>query len=90
MAKMKIKKNDTVFVIAGDDKGKSGKVLKVDPKKSRVTVEGVSIRKKAMRRSAAYPNGGIMELEMPIHISNVMAEERYRAKEERKRAKQDG
>ena len=89
MAKMKIKKNDTVFVIAGDDKGKSGKVLKVDPKKSRVIVEGVAIRKKTVRRSQAYPNGGILEREMPIHVSNVMAEERYQARKERKNSQQE-
>ena len=80
MAKETIKKNDVVFVIAGADKGKSGKVLKVDPKKQRVTVEGVSVHKKTIRRSQAHPNGGINDVEMPIHISNVMAEERYRAK----------
>ncbi len=80
MAKANIKKNDVVFVIAGADKGKSGKVLKGDPKKQRVTVEGVSVRKKTIRRSQAHPNGGINDVEMPIHISNVMSEERYRAR----------
>lgn len=85
MAKAKVKKGDVVYVIAGADKGKSGKVLKVDPKKSRVTVEGVAIRKKAVRRSTANPNGGIQEIEAPIHISNVMEEQRYHAKRDAKK-----
>jgi large subunit ribosomal protein L24 len=84
MAKATIKKNNVVFVIAGADKGKSGKVLSVDSKSSRVTVEGVAVRKKTIRRSQEHPNGGIEEREFPIHISNVMAEERYRAKRSEK------
>ena len=55
MASAKIKKGDIVYVIAGADKGKSGKVLKVEPKKRRVTVEGVNIHKKTVRRSTANP-----------------------------------
>jgi len=84
MANAKVKKGDVVRVIAGADKGKTGKVLKVDPKHDRVTVEGVAVRKKAVRRSQANPNGGILEVEAPIHISNVMNEERYRARHEAK------
>ena len=85
MASAKIKKGDVVYVIAGADKGKSGKVLKVEPKKDRVIVEGVAVRKKAVRRSQANPNGGIQEIEAPIHISNVMNEERYRARQDAKK-----
>ena len=84
MASAKIKKGDIVYVIAGADKGKSGKVLKVEPKKSRVTVEGVNIHKKTVRRSAANPNGGIIDRETPVHISNVMAEARYQARHTKK------
>ena len=85
MANANVKKGDVVRVIAGADKGKTGKVLKVDPKHSRVTVEGVAVRKKAVRRSQANPNGGIQEIEAPIHISNVMNEERYRARQDAKK-----
>lgn len=85
MAKAKVKKGDVVVVIAGSDKGKTGKVLKVEPKHDRVTVEGVAIRSKAMRRTQDNPNGGIKDIEAPIHISNVMNEERYRARKEAKK-----
>ena len=84
MAKAKIRKDDVVYVIAGADKGKSGKVLKVIPKKDRVIVEGVAVRKKAVRRSQKNPEGGIITVEAPIHISNVMESERYRARREKK------
>ena len=69
---MKIKKDDNVVVIAGNSRGKSGKVLKVFPKKQRVIVEGVNIRKRHSKPSQANPQGGIIEKEAPIHISNVM------------------
>lgn len=69
---MNIKKNDTVKVIAGNYKGKIGKVLKVFPEKERILVEGVNIVKKHVRKSSKYPQGGIIEMEAPIHVSNVM------------------
>ncbi len=69
---MKLKKGDTVLVIAGNDKGKTGKILKVYPEKNRVVVEGVNIRKKHSRPSQLNPQGGIIEKEMPIDASNVM------------------
>ena len=72
MAKMKIKKGDTVKVIAGKDNGKEGKVISVDRKNNRVLVEGVNIITKHMKPSAANQNGGIVQKEAPIHISNVM------------------
>lgn len=72
MAKLKIKKGDTVQVIAGNDKGKSGKVLEVIPAKSRVIVEGVQMVSKHNKPSAANPEGGIQQTEAAIHISNVM------------------
>ena len=72
MAKYRIKKNDQVKVIAGKDKGKVGRVLKVDRDKDRVLVEGVNLAKKAMRKKRQEDRGGIMDIEMPIHVSNVM------------------
>ncbi len=71
MSKAKIKKGDTVKVIAGDDKGKEGKVLDVAPESGRVLVEGINLVKKAMRQSEDYPQGGIIDREAPIAISNV-------------------
>jgi len=70
--RLKIKKNDNVIVIAGNEKGKTGKVLKVFPKKQRVIVEGVNIVKRHTRPSQKNPQGGIIKKEAPIHISDVM------------------
>ena len=69
--KLKIKKNDEVKIIAGNDKGKSGKVLAVYPKKMQVLVSGCKLAKKAIKPSDKTPNGGFINKEMPIHISNV-------------------
>ena len=71
MAKMKIKKGDLVTVIAGNDKRKEGKVLFVFPKKNTLIVEGVSIAKKTVKKSEKNPEGGFIQKELPIHISNV-------------------
>ncbi len=68
-----IKKGDTVLVIAGDEKGKTGKVLRVDRKKSRAVVERVNFIKRHVRPGHPMaPQGGIIEREAPIHISNLM------------------
>jgi large subunit ribosomal protein L24 len=75
MAKVKIKKNDLVKIIAGDDKGKSGKVLHVFPKSSQVIVEGCKTAKKAVKPSDKTKSGGWENKEMPIHISNVVKAE---------------
>ena len=72
MATSKIKKGDTVRVIAGGDKGNEGKVISVDTKNHRVVVEGVHMVKKHQKPSMANQNGGIIEQEAPIDISNVM------------------
>jgi large subunit ribosomal protein L24 len=72
MAMLKIKKGDTVKVIAGKDNGKEGKVLEVDRKRGRVLVEGVGIITKHTKPSAANQNGGIVHREAPVDISNVM------------------
>ena len=69
---MKITKNDNVMIIAGNDRGKTGKVLKVFPKKNRVIVEGINIRKRHTKPSQTNPQGGILEKEAPINVSNVM------------------
>lgn len=70
---MKIKKGDKVIVISGADKGTVGEVTKVLLDKDQVVVEGVNVRKKALKPTQANPDGGIVEQEMPIHVSNVMA-----------------
>ena len=72
MSAMKIKKGDTVRVIAGKDKGKEGKVSAVDVKNGTVTVEGVNMHTKHTKPSAQNQNGGVITQEGPIHISNVM------------------
>jgi len=70
MAKLKIKKGDKVVVLAGRDKGKSGNVIKALPTDNKVIVQGVNIAKRHQRQSATA-SGGIIEREMPIHVSNV-------------------
>jgi len=69
--KMNIKKGDKVVVLSGDDKGKKGTVLKAFPKKQRIIVENVNMMKKHERPSQKNPQGGISEIEAPIHVSNV-------------------
>lgn len=69
---MKIRKNDNVMVIAGNDTGKTGKVLKVFPKENRLIIEGINLRKRHTKPSQNNPQGGILEKEAPINVSNVM------------------
>ena len=71
MAKFHIKREDQVIVLAGSDKGRSGKVLKVLVDKERVLVDGISLVSKSTKPTAANPQGGIVKQEAPIHISNV-------------------
>ena len=71
MAKLHIKKGDTVYVNAGDDKGKTGRVLEVQVKKNRAIVEAINIVSKSTKPTAKYPQGGIVKLEAPVHISNL-------------------
>lgn len=68
---MYIKKGDKVKVISGKDKGKEGIVLKAFPKKDRIVVEGINMVKKHQKPNAMAPQGGILEIEAPIHVSNV-------------------
>jgi large subunit ribosomal protein L24 len=69
---MHVKKGDKVQVITGKDKGKSGKILAAFPKKDRVIVEGINMVKKHTKPSNINPQGGILNVEAPIHVSNVM------------------
>lgn len=70
--KLHIRKEDTVIVIRGKDKGKKGRVLRTYPREHRVLVEGVNMVKKHARPSQQNPQGGILNQEAPIHASNVM------------------
>ncbi len=72
MAKIKIKKGDTVAVITGKDRGKTGKVLSVFPRKSLILVEGVNIKKRHQRPRKENQKGQIVDKTLPFHISNVM------------------
>ena len=69
---MKIRKNDTVLVVAGKDKGKTGKVRFAYPKDERLLVEGINFIKRHTRASGQIRQAGIIEREAPIHVSNVM------------------
>ena len=71
MSKLHIKKNDTVYVLSGEDKGKTGKVLKVLVEKQRAIVEGVNFVNKSTKPNAKNPQGGFEKVEAPIHISNL-------------------
>ena len=71
MSKLHIRKNDTVMVLTGEDKGKTGKVLKVLVEKQRAIVEGVNLVSKSVKPSAKNPQGGFEKVEAPIHVSNL-------------------
>ena len=68
---MRLKKDDTVKIISGKDKGLTGKIIKVDPVNERVIVQGANMVKKTMKKQNAQDKGGIVEVEAPIHVSNV-------------------
>ena len=68
----RIRKDDMVEIIAGNDRGKRGRVLKMVPKKDRVLVQGINLRWKHMRKSQQSPQGGRIRKEIPVHISNLM------------------
>ncbi len=71
MSKLHIKKGDTVYINAGDDKGKQGRVLKVFVKEQKALVEGYNMVSKSVKPNAKNPQGGIVKQEAPIHISNL-------------------
>lgn len=68
---MKLKKNDTVKIVAGKDKGFVGKIVKVDPCKNRVIVQGANLVKKTVKKRSPQDQGGIIDIEAPIDVSNV-------------------
>jgi large subunit ribosomal protein L24 len=72
MQSLNVRKGDTVQVLKGKDAGKRGKVLKVDPETRRVVVEGINRAKKHMRPSQSNPQGGVVDWELPVDVSNVM------------------
>lgn len=69
---LRIKRDDKVMLIAGKDKGKTGKVMKVFSADNKVVIENINIVKKAVKKSDQYPTGGFIEIEKPVHMSNVM------------------
>ena len=71
MSKLHIKKGDTVYVNAGNDRGKTGRVLSVLVKKNKAIVEGINIVSKSAKPSATHPPGGISKMEAPVHVSNL-------------------
>lgn len=77
MQKFHIKRGDTVVVISGSHKGKSGKVLELRPAKLRAVVEGVAMMKKHLKKSQENPQGKILEREGTVHVSNLMLQSRY-------------
>ena len=82
---MKIKVNDMVKVLSGEDKGKTGKVLKTLKAQNKVVVEGVNISKRHTKPRTTNENGGIFEIEMPIHVSNVKLVDKKDTKKETKK-----
>lgn len=90
MAKTHIRKDDTVIVLAGADKGKTGKVLKVLRDEDRVLVEGVHVVSKSTKPSAQNPQGGIVKQEASIHISNVSLIDPKSGKATRIRVEREG
>jgi large subunit ribosomal protein L24 len=85
---MKIKVGDNVRVITGTNKGKEGKVLKIFRKEGRVTIDGVNVVKKHVKPNRTNESGGILEVEAPIHISNVKVLTKEVKKEEKVKAKE--
>lgn len=71
MSKVNIKKGDTVYVLAGEDRGNTGRVLSVDAAKNRAVVEGVNMVTKSTKPNAKHPQGGLVKMEAPINISNL-------------------
>ena len=71
MSKLHIKKGDTVYVLSGEDRGKQGRVLSVLVSKQRAIVEGINVVSKSTKPNAKHPQGGIVKMEAPVHISNL-------------------
>ena len=90
MKKIHIKKGDTVYVNAGNDKGKTGKVLEVIPDKDRAIVEGINMVSKHTKPNSAHPQGGIIKQEAGIHVSNLQLIDPKSGKATRVGYKMDG
>ena len=90
MSKLHIKKDDTVIVLSGSDRGKTGKVLKVLVEDERAIVEGINVVTKSAKPSAKSPQGGIVKQESPIHMSNLSLIEPKSGKATRISIKRDG
>lgn len=88
--KLHIKVGDTVKVISGESNGQEGKVLSIDRKKMRATVEGVNMIKKHQKPSATDPQGGIMDIEGTIHVSNLMVVHKGQASRVGRKADKNG
>jgi large subunit ribosomal protein L24 len=69
---LRIRKDDTVMVMAGKDKGKTGKIVRVLPKANKAVVENINVVKKSVKKSDTYPQGGYVELEKPVALANLM------------------
>jgi len=69
---LRIRRDDTVMVMAGKDKGKTGKVVRVYPKKSTAVITNINVVKKSVKKSDTYPQGGYIELEKPVALANLM------------------
>lgn len=72
IARVRLRRDDQVVVIAGKERGKTGRILRIDVERQRVVVEGLNLVKKTMRPTQQRKQGGISEIEAPIHLSNVM------------------
>ena len=86
MAGFHVKRGDEVVVIAGTERGKRGKVIRILTGKQRVIVEGIKMIKKHVRKNQQYPKGAIVDREGSIHLSNVMLAQRYDARAARRGA----
>ncbi|CAI9085339.1 50S ribosomal protein L24 [Candidatus Methylacidiphilum fumarolicum] len=86
LKKFPVKRGDEVIVISGSERGKKGKVLQVLREKSKVIVEGIRMMKKAVRPTQENPQGGIIEKEAPISISNVMIFSRWEERQKKKKS----
>lgn len=90
MAQAHVKRDDVVVVLSGEHKGQSGRIVKVDHEKQRVTVEGVNVRRCATRRSMANPQGGLAPKECPIHMSKVMRQDKYESRQQNRKQAEPG
>ena len=84
MQTLHVKKNDMVVVLSGEEKGKAGKILSVDPQKRRVLIEGVNVIHKAMRKTQDNPKGGIVTKEAPIAAGKVMLQTKFEARQKKR------